>query len=112
VQGLSAARILGILGWLAALLYVGVGVLELVLDDEETIARRFAFFAVLCGLALLVMVGIRMLPRRPWPGVAVASVGAILGGFALFWTGLAILLAIGIVMLSILSARRVSVAPA
>ena len=111
MEHVSAPRVLGILGWIAALLYVGIGVLELLLADSS-LGHRAAFLVVLCGLALLVLVGIRTIPSRPWLGVPLASLGAILGGFALFWTGLAILLAIGIVVLSILSARRVSVAPA
>lgn len=112
MKGSGGRKALDICGWIAAALFVLVGVVELPLDDESTIGRRLPFGAALVGLAVLVVVGIRMFERRPWPGVALASLGAVLGGFALFWTGLAIALAIAIVVLSVVCARRLSTAPA
>jgi len=50
-----------------------------------------------------------MIASRPWGGSALASVGAIAGGFALFWTIAAISIAIAI--LSVLVARRGSARP-
>jgi hypothetical protein len=108
MQSMTVERGLGVLGWLAVVLFVGVGVgvAELVLDGEETFRSRLAFLAVLCVFAVIVYVGVRVIPSRAWPGAALASVGAILGGFALFWTVLAIPLAVAIVVLSVVSARR------
>ncbi|MBM2821376.1 MAG: hypothetical protein HW413_122 [Thermoleophilia bacterium] len=111
MQTTKARQILFVLGWLAATLYVLVGVGELILADDPLL-RRMLFLAALTGFAALVVIGIRTIERRPWPGAALASVGAVLGGFSLFWTVLAILLAIAIVVLSVLCARRDSASPA
>lgn len=98
-------RGLRVLSWVAAALYVGVGVLELLLASDP-LRHRAVFAAVLCVLALLVVGGVRLIASRPWVGAALASLGAIAGGVALFWTIAAILLGIAIVILSVLVARR------
>src|SRR5262245_54688394 len=100
-------RSLRVLSWAATVLYVGVGVVELLFADGS-LGHQLLVATVLTGFALLVVGGVRVMSDRPWFGVALASIGAVLGGFALFWTGLAILLAIAIVVLSVLVARRSS----
>lgn len=100
-------RGLRVVAWVAALLYVVVGLLELILADGS-LAHRVTFAVVLGLFAALVLVGVRLIDDRPWVGAAVASVGAIAGGLALFWTIAAVLLAIAIVTLSMLTARRAS----
>jgi hypothetical protein len=92
----------------AALLYVAVGLLELLLADGS-LAHRIVFAVVLSLFAALVVVGVGVIDTRPWVGAAIASVGALAGGLTLFWTVAAVLLAIGIVVLSILVARRTAV---
>ena len=99
---------LRVTAWAAALLYVVVGVGELIFADG-TLAHRVIFAAVLGVFAALVVVGVSLIEQRPWIGAAMASVGAVFGGLALFWTGAALLLAIAIVVLSILAARRATV---
>jgi hypothetical protein len=94
--------------WTAALLYVVVGLLELVLADGS-LAHRIMFAVVLSLFAAVVVAGVGLIDSRPWVGAAIASVGALAGGLALFWTVAAVLLAIGIVVLSILVARRTAV---
>ena len=101
MQTTKARQTLFVLGWLAAALYV-----------LDPLLRRMLFLAALTGFAALVVIGIRTIERRPWPGAALVSVGAVLAGFSLFWTVLAILLAIAIVVLSVVCARRVSASPA
>ena len=101
------SRGLRVLAWVAALLYVAVGLLELILADGS-LGHRVIFAVVLGFFAVLVLVGVRLIPDRPWIGAAMASVGAIAGGLALFWTIAALLLAIAIVTLSVLAARRAS----
>lgn len=98
-------RGLRVLSWAAAVLYVGVGVLELLLADDP-LRHRAVFAAVLCVLAILVVGGVRLIASRPWAGTAVASVAALAGSVALFWTIAAILLGIAIVILCVLVARR------
>jgi hypothetical protein len=98
-------RGLRVVGWLAALLFVVVGVLELILAAGST-GHQATFAGVLGLFAVLVVVGVSLIDTRPWVGAAMASVGAVAGGFALFWTIAAVLLAIAIVVLSVLCARR------
>jgi len=99
------SRGLRVVAWVAALLYVGVGLGELIFADGP-LGHRVTFAVVLSLVAVLVLVGIRLIDDRPWTGAAMASVGAIAGGLALFWTIAALLLAIAIVTLSVLAARR------
>jgi hypothetical protein len=98
-------RGLRVAGWLAALLFVIVGVGELLLADGS-LGHRVTFAVVLGGFAALVVVGVGLIDTRPWVGAAMASAGAVAGGFALFWTIAAVLLAIVIVVLSVITARR------
>jgi hypothetical protein len=60
----------------------------------------------MCTFAVLVVVGVRLINVRPWVGAALASLGAVGGGISIFWTVAAVLLAIAIVVLSIVAARR------
>lgn len=99
---------LRVVAWVAALLYIVVGLLELILADG-TLGHRVIFAVVLGLFAALVLVGVRLIDARPWVGAAMASAGAIAGGLALFWTVAALLLAVAIVTLSILAARRAAV---
>jgi len=101
------SRGLRVVAWMAALLYVVVGLLELVLADGS-LGHRVMFAVVLGLFAVLVVLGVRLIDDRPWVGAAMASVGAIAGGLALFWTIAAMLLAIAIIVLSVLAARRAS----
>ena len=101
-------RGLRVVAWVAALLYIAVGVGELLLADG-TFAHRLIFAVALGLFAALVVVGVRLIDDRPWIGAAMASVGATAGGLALFWTVAAVLLAIAIVVLSVLVARRATV---
>lgn len=101
------SRGLRVVASVAALLYVVVGLVELIFADGS-LGHRVTFAVVLGLFAVLVLVGVRLIDRRPWIGAAMASVGAIAGGLALFWTVAALLLAMAIVTLSVLAARRAS----
>lgn len=97
--------ILLVLGWTAAALYVAVAVIEFIVVDDRLTGGHLAFTFALIALAAGVLIGIRLVPAQPVLGVTMASLAALVGGFMLFWTGLAILLAIGIVVFSVLAAR-------
>ena len=107
MEASRAFKSLRIVGWVTAALFVAIGIAEATYANG-TRAHQLLFFIVLTIFALLIVVGIRLLPRRPWLGAGLASVGAVLGGISLFWTVLALLLAIAIVTLSIVCARRAS----
>jgi hypothetical protein len=98
-------RWLRVVALVAAALYVVVGAAELIFADES-LGRRLMFAIALLVFAALVVGGVSLIAQRPWIGAAVASVGAILAGFALFWTAAAIVLGIAIVVLSVIVARR------
>ena len=102
-----AYRALRIVGWIDAALFILAGVGELIFPGEDSRGSRVLFLAVLVLFAVLVVAGIRLLPAHPWTGLAIASIGAVLGGFALFWTGIAILLAVAVVVLGVACAVRV-----
>src|SRR5262245_47087425 len=53
-EGTGMERWLRVLSWCAAVLYVGVGALELILADGS-LGHRVVFVAVLTGLAVLVL---------------------------------------------------------
>jgi hypothetical protein len=50
--------------------------------------------------------GIRLISSHPTPGAIVASISALVGAFVLFWTLLAILLGVAIVVFSVLAVRE------
>jgi hypothetical protein len=98
-------RRLRIVAWVAAALYIIVGFGELIFAGDS-LGHRVVFAVVLLALAGLVVGGVALMARQPWIGAAAAAVGAIAAGLALFWTIAAILLAIAIVVLSVMVARR------
>ena len=102
-------RWLRVVALVAAALYVVVGVGELIFADDS-LGHRVLFAVVLLVFAVLVVGGVSLMAQRPWIGAAVASVGAIAAGFALFWTVAAIVLGLAIVVLSVMVARRSSTA--
>jgi len=104
---MRAFKSLRIVGWLTAALFVAVGVAEATYANG-TRAHQTLFFVALTLFAAMIVAGIKLLDRRPWLGAGLASVGAVLGGISLFWTVGALLLAIAIVWLSVVCARRVS----
>ena len=106
---MRAFKSLRIVGWLTAALFVAIGIGEATYANG-TRAHQTLFFVALTLFALLIVVGIKLLQQRPWLGAGLASLGAVLGGISLFWTGAALLLAIAIVALSVVCARRVSAA--
>ena len=107
---MRAFKSLRIVGWLTAALLVAIGVAEATFANG-TRAHQTLFFVALSLFAVLIVAGIRLLPRRPWLGAGLASLGAVLGGVSLFWTVVALLLAIAIVTLSVVCARRMSAQP-
>jgi hypothetical protein len=102
-----ALKSLRIVGWLTAALFVVVGIAEATYANG-TRAHQTLFFVALTFFAALIVAGMNVLQRRPRLGAALTSLGAILGGIALFWTGVALLLAIAIVTLSVVCGRRLA----
>jgi hypothetical protein len=99
-----------ILGSVVAVLYLLSGVVIGVLipsfwEDSATSDRVF-WIVLSLGGCLLLALGLWVFQRSPWPGAVLISLGAILGAIPLFWTLVALLLAIALVVLSVTYARR------
>lgn len=97
---------LRILGWVLAGLNLLMAIAEIVFTKEGS--GGFVRAALLVAGAVLVLGGIRLLDRRPWPGAIVASVGAALSIMMLIWAVIPVPLAIGIIVLSVSKARELS----
>jgi len=95
-----------LLGWVTALFYVAVALFEVLIDSHEALGTRIGFPVFLVALAVALMAGIRLITPRPRLGAIVASVSALVGAFVLFWTLLAIVLGLAIVVFSVLAVRH------
>ena len=74
---------------------------------EEASTSAQAVFVVLAVVGSLVLaLGLWEFQRSPWLGVALISVGAICGALPLFWTIVPVLLAVALIVLSVIYARR------
>jgi hypothetical protein len=98
-------RILTVLGWITAFFYVAIALFEVVIDSDEQLISRIGFPLFLVVLAVALLVGIKLISKRPTVGAAVTSVIALTGAFVLFWTLLAIALGAAIIIFSVLVAR-------
>jgi hypothetical protein len=109
-------KVLVVLGFFVAVAYLLVGIiggLSLSHWDEASASDQILWIVLLVGGAILLLAGLRISRRSPWGGFALISVGALAGALPIFWTLIAVVLAIALVVLSFLYARRVvSPAPA
>ena len=105
-----------VLGFFTAVAYLLVGIiggLSLSHWDEASTSDQILWAALLVGGGILILAGLRISRRSPWGGFALISVGALAGALPIFWTLIAIVVAIALVVLSFLYARRIaSPAPA
>jgi hypothetical protein len=61
------------------------------------------------GGGILVLGGLGLLPRSPIAGATLISLGAVLGALPIFWALLPLLLALALIVLSVVYARRAAV---
>lgn len=113
---MTVEKALIVLGTVVAAVYllagVVVGLWPSVWDDSGTGDQIF-WIVFLVGGGLLLLAGLRMSKRSPWPSAALISLGALAGGIPVFWTVLAPIAALTLVVLSVVYARRAtSAAPA
>jgi hypothetical protein len=97
------------LGAFVAVAYLLVGVIGGLWPghwDEASALDEILWYVFLVGGGALLLAGLWFFQRSPWTGAVLVSLGAIAGGLALFWTVLAPVLAIALVVLSVLCARR------
>jgi hypothetical protein len=102
-------KALVVLGFFVAVAYVLVGViggLSLSHWEEASTSDQILWVVFLVGGAILILAGLRISRRSPWGGFALISAGALVGALPIFWTLIALVLAIALVILSFLNARR------
>jgi hypothetical protein len=74
--------------------------------DAAPASDQIAWVVLGVGGGILVLGGLRLLPRSPMAGATLISVGAILGALPIFWALLPLLLALALIVLTVVYARR------
>jgi len=74
--------------------------------DEAAASDQILWAVFLIVGGLLLLAGLRLLRHAPGRGATLVSIGAVLGALPIFWALLPLLLAIALVVLSVLYARR------
>jgi hypothetical protein len=79
--------------------------------DEAGATDQILWVVFLLGGGLLIVAGLRLFRRSPWAGAALISMGAVLGALVLFWTIVALVAALALIVVSVITARRMSGTP-
>jgi hypothetical protein len=110
----TVEKILVVLGTFVAAAYVVIGLVGGLLpshwEEASGWSDRIIWFVLLVGGGIVLFLGLRWSRRSPWLGAALISIGAIVGALPIFWTLIAIVVAIALVVLSIIYARRAAAA--
>lgn len=97
------------LGWVAAIIYLGFGLVFGFLPshwDEASLTDQVLYIVFLVGGGLLLIAGLRLFSGSPVVGAVLVSIGGLAGAAPLFWTLLLPLVAIALIVLSVLDVRR------
>jgi hypothetical protein len=109
IAAVTLEKVLVVLGFFVAVPYllagVVVGLWPSVWDDTGTDDQIF-WIVFLVGGGLLLLAGLRVSLRSPWTAAVLISLGALAGAIPTFWTVLAPIAAVTLVVLSIVYARR------
>ncbi len=97
------------LGYSAAIAYILVGVVGgLALPHwvhDATTRDQALWISLMVGGALMVVAGLHFFPRSRRGGALLVSVGGFFGALPIFWTGVALVLAVVLVLLAVRYAR-------
>lgn len=108
---MTVEKALVVLGTITGIAYVLGGLISGLWPsfwDDSSTSDRIVWIALLVGGGLVLLTGLRISNRSPWPAAILISIGALAGALATFWTILTPIVAITLVVLSILNARRVT----
>ena len=97
------------LGVFTAVAYLIVGVAGAIWPghwDDAPASDQIVWALLLIAGGLVVLAGLRMLRRAPVGGATLVSLGAVVGALPIFWALLPLLLAVALIVLSVLYARR------
>ena len=106
---MTAEKVLVVLGTITGVAYVLVGLITGLWPsfwDDSSTGDRIVWMALLVGGGIVLLAGLRISVRSPWPAAILISAGALAGALATFWTVVVPIVAISLVVLSILYARR------
>lgn len=113
VQRPLVGKILFWLGGVTGIVYLLAGVLGGWWPghwDDASASDQVVWIALLVGGGIALLAGLRLIDRSRWAGAALISAGALVGALPIFWTGIVLLAAVALVVLSVLYARRLSAA--
>jgi hypothetical protein len=109
MQRSGLERVLLGLGTFTGVAYLIVGVAGAIWPghwDDAAASDQVVWAVLLIAGGLLVLTGIRSLHGRPIRGATLVSIGAVVGALPIFWALLPLLLAVALIVLSVLYARR------
>ena len=96
--------------WLGLLLGVGyivAGIAGWIADVTDGDGSDLAFWLVfLCGGGVVLLLGLLRVTSPAWLSVALIAVGAVAGAIALVWSVIVPVLAVALIILTVLKARR------
>jgi hypothetical protein len=106
----NVEKVLVVLGTFVAAAYVLIGLVGGLMsshwEEASGWSDRIIWVALLVGGGIVLFLGLRISRRSPWLGALLISVGAVAGALPIFWTLIALVLAVVLVVLSIIYARR------
>jgi hypothetical protein len=106
---MTVEKMLVVLGTFTGFAYLVIGVVGGLWSshwEDASASDQIIWISFLLGGGVLLLAGLRISIRSPWPAAALISVVAVFVALPIFWTVLALLVAITLVVLSILHARR------
>ena len=109
MRGGALRKTLLILGGFVAFAYLVIGIVGALWPghwDEASAADEIIWDTLLIGGGVAVAVGLWLIDKSPWTGAAFVSIGSVAGGIAIFWALLPVLVAVALVVLSVVYARR------
>ena len=102
------------LGTVTGIVYLAAGVLGAWWPghwDDAPASDQVIWAVLLIGGGVALLAGLRLIERSPWLGAVLVSVGAVAGALVVFWTIIVLAVAVALVVLSVVYARRASAEP-
>jgi hypothetical protein len=110
-NGLLAKSLFG-LGFFTGIAYIIVGIAGAIWPghwDDAAASDQIIWALFLIAGGVMILGGLRLVRRSPFAGATLVSLGAVLGALPIFWALVPLLLAVTLLVLSVVYARRASV---
>lgn len=96
-----------VLGAVLGVGYIAAGITGWIADVADGDGSDLTFWVVfLCGGGALVLLGVFKITSPAWASIGLVAVGAIAGAVATFWTAATPILALALIVLTVIRARR------